>query len=307
MTTDSAYEWARVSALPRVHAVSGSGAGVMPGSGLDPNWLADASTRWMELTLEQIPVWQTRVSDAYLRWSVTDRALCASRCDAAMMAGTYEVTGLRPGAKNFERTPLVAWSPQTAVERHDAALSSAMRLAMREMVDEIERSALQAFEILLLKGPHSVLERPTERGLKRIYQRRAENPDGWAKSWSTFMVNWRRSQTQSDASKLVSWYWSDAQLFMAGGYDRDALQQVNAFVAVLQAVRDHISEGHGRAQPRLARLSAGVDSPDFSFDEGAALEITRGQLELVEAFYAEYLRMLTMSLKQKSTAAPMPV
>lgn len=305
MTSDSIYERVRSSAAGGLYVLSDYQSVDVPGSGLNPVWLADATGTWTELTLEQIPSWRDRVSDAYYRWSVTDKALRVARRECSMMAGTYEVTGLRPGSQSFERTPLVSWSPQTAVERHDEAITSGMRLAMREMVDEIERSILQAYEILLLRGPHCVLERPTERGLKRVYERRDENPDAWSRAWSSFITKWRRGHTQADAGNLVTRYWSDAQLFMAQGYDRDALQQVNGFVAVLLSLRDHIAEGHALAKPKLARLSDGVDSPGFAFDEGQSLEITRGQLELVEAFFAEYLRMLSLSANIKSTMAPM--
>lgn len=305
MTSDSVYERLQSSAADGLYVLSDHQSVDVPGSGLNPIWLADATGSWTELTLEQIPSWRDRVSDAYYRWAVTDKALRAARRDCATMAGTYDVTGLRPGAQSFGRTPLVSWSPQTAVERHDEAIASGMRLAMRDMVDEIERSILQAYEILLLRGPHCVLERPTERGLKRVYQRRDENPDGWDRAWSSFMTKWRKSHTQADAGNLVTRYWSDAQLFMTQGYDRDALQQVNGFAAVLLTLRDHIAEGQSRAKPKLARLSDGVDSPGFAFEEGQALDITRAQLELVEAFFAEYLRMLSLSVNLKSKMAPM--
>jgi len=117
---------------------------------------------------------------------LTEKALLSARRDSAMMAGSCEITALRPGYAGFKREPIVSWTAQTTVERHNDAISAARRLAMRDMAEEIERSVHQAYEILLLKGPHGVLDRPNEQGLKRIFLRRSENPDAWrvmAREW----------------------------------------------------------------------------------------------------------------------------
>jgi hypothetical protein len=255
---------------------------------------------WLQTTSQLIPAWRSQARDIYLRWSVADRALRSARQACTTMPDPYDIAGIRPGEAGYQRRPLVSWSPSEAETAHEQAIDLVTRLALRDLVEMIEQSILQAHEIMLLSHPHALLEQPDAKGLKRLYERRLDNPDAWQKSWTKFIAKWRRDRSPNEISNVVQRYWMEARLFLPVGYEPATLDQVNAFMAVILAVRDHIANRSKHVDAKLAELSTQIDSAGFSYDCGDVFEVCGAQMELIEAFYAEYLELLSLTLKAKA-------
>jgi len=255
---------------------------------------------WLQTTSQFIPAWRSQARDIYLRWSVADRALRSARQACTAMSDPYDIAGIRPGEAGYQRRTLVSWSAVEAESAHEQAIDMVTRLALHDLVDMIEQSILQAHEIMLLSHPHILLEQPDTKGLKRLYERRFDNPEAWRKSWTKFIAKWRRDRSPNEISNVVQRYWSDARLFLPVGYEPATLDQVNAFMAVILAVRDHIVNRSKHVDARLATLSTQIDSPGFSYSRDDPFEVRGAQMELIEAFYAEYLEMLSLTLKAKA-------
>lgn len=254
---------------------------------------------WVSATLEKITDWRAEARRVYLNWVVTDRALGVAKSGCSEMVGTFDIAGIRAVGGDFDRKPLASWARRRAEHEHSQAAVMAARLAMVELVGVIEESLFDAYELFLSQNLYLVIDKPQNNGLKRLHARRFDKPEAWMKSWNIHMRKWRHDLKFQGSENLLGTYWHQAMLTLPERYRNTDIVHLGATIGLFLELSSHIQRRATQVDAALARASIAVGSPDFDYSEGKPFRIEAKQLELVEAFYFEYLEALGMALEER--------
>lgn len=254
---------------------------------------------WVAATLEKIPDWRAEARCAYLSWVVTDRALGVAKSGCSEMAGTFDIAGIRAVGDGFARKPLASWARRRAEHEHSQAAVMAARFAMVELVGVIEESLFGAYELFLSQNLYLVIDKPQNNGLKRLHARRFDKPEAWTKSWNIHMRKWRHDLKFQGSENLVGTYWYQAKLTLPERYRDTDIVHLGATIGLFLELCSHILRRATQVDAALARASIAVGSPDFDYSKGKPFRVEARQVELVEAFYFEYLEALGMALEER--------
>lgn len=257
---------------------------------------------WKTTTLDQIEEWQEATRLVHVRWSIAQRALTTAEQQCRTMAEQVEIEGIRSNESGFRRTVIASWTGLEAQEEHAHASDMVTRLAMCELIGVIQRIVAEAYRLFLWDNPSLLLDSPETQGLKRLFSRRLEKPDAWEKSWSRHVDRSLEDIRSQRSGSLLLSYWQHAGLKMPDRGVCASVEDLDTAVSLFLAVRENILNHADTVNSGLARLSDLMDFPEFSYVHGSPFVVHGRQIELVEAFFHEYLEILRQALRERMPA-----
>lgn len=259
------------------------------------------STDWVASKLEQIPVWQETTHLVHLRWSITNRALATGGRQCRNTVGNIPIEGIRSGESGFKRSVLASLTPSRAEAEHAQAADMLARLTLYELIGVIEQIVIKSYRLFLFENPYLLSDCWENDGMKRLFSRRVEKPEAWQRSWSRHvdraLDEWRPQQTRA----LVLSYWQHAGLDMPKRGLCTTVEDLDTAIGFFMAIRDNMLERADTVGSGLARLSDLMGFEDFNYTKGSPLVVDGRQIELVEAFFHEYLEILRRALQERAS------
>lgn len=257
------------------------------------------ATDWVSSTLGHIPAWQEASRLVLLRWTLADHALAMGERHCRDTVSNIEIEGIRLEESGFNRTVIASLNPSQAAAEQSRAAEMLARLAMCELIGLIEETLIKAYRLLLFENPCLLTHSWENGGIKRLFSRRAEKPEAWQKSWSR-QVDRALDELRSRKKRaLVLCYWRDAGLAMPKRGLSATVEDLDAAIGFFLAIRENILKRPDSVGSGLARLSDLMGFKDFRYAEGSPLAVDARQIELVEAFFHEYLEILRRALEER--------
>lgn len=274
-------------------------------------WKTDEpDKKWIEESTENVGDWRSFSRSVYMRWAITINALHIARDRYATNSNiALSVDSIRPTPRGPDRVHLAVWPAEEAAENYNNTIPLLSAYGVQDLYGALEEIIFSLYEIFVRGNPHTLMEGPEFKPLRKLFREKDENDAAktqWNSAWERRVDNWRRNKTYDGLHRVFAAFWSAAELKRPSWFERSDIDDWCKAIETIALIRHHITHGKNEASERLAELCNEQPHLGLKFEAGTALNVSLTDLMIVEEFIDKIITTINGSLVEKAHGGPLP-